>query len=370
METNIGRSLWAVIFAGGGGTRLWPLSRDAYPKQFLKLFGNRTLLQQTYDRTKEIIPPERVFVITTTQAYAREVRRQLPQIPKSQIIAEPMRRNTAMAAALSVVLVEKQDPAGIIVNLWADQLIHDKTAFAKTLVAGAKAAADGRNLVTTGVKPTFPHTGLGYIKKGRLVNLYHGVSVFELEKFTEKPDLPTAKKMVASGSYLWNVGLFIWRVDAIIAAFKKHAQRFYPLIEELREGLGKRDEMGTLRQVYKKAPETSIDYVIAEKARNFLVVSGEFDWTDIGDFSVIWDLLDKDKNGNAILSQGRGQWLGIDTKESLIVAFGKKLVGTVGISDLIVVVKDDSILVAPKSQAQRVKELVNELKKQKKKEYL
>lgn len=368
METDIKRHLIGLIFCGGGGTRLWPLSTNTHPKQFLKIGSlNRTLIQATYDRIVDIIAPQHLFV-TTTADYARMVKKQLPQIPADQILVEPMRRNTAMASVLGLAAISKTYPAAIVANFWADQLIKNKAAYLRALLAGAKAASDGKKLVATGLTPTFPHTGLGYIRKGRLINIYHGVSIFKLDKFIEKPDLGAAAKMVRSGNYLWNVGLFIWRVDAAISAFKKHAPEFYPFIEKLKDAIGTKNETAVLRQVYKAAPQTSIDYAVAEKAQNFLVLQGEFDWNDIGDFQVVWDLSPKDAEGN-VFADG-GEWIGIDTKESLILADEGKFVGTVGVSDLIIVAKDHKILVVPRARAQEVKRLVEELKKRGKRELL
>lgn len=369
MAQDIKKHLVGLVFAGGGGTRLWPFSTNAHPKQFMKFFGSkRTLLQETFDRIKDLIPPERIFVVTTTAAYAKEVRKQLPKIPKKQIIVEPSRRNTAMATALGVAAISKADPAAVIANFWADHRIADKTAYLRTLLAAARAASDGKNLVATGVTPTSPHTGLGYIRKGRLADVYHDVSVFKLEKFAEKPGLATAKKMVSSGSYLWNVGLFVWRADAILSAFQKHAPDFYPLIKKAKEVIGTGKEATVLPKIYKQAPETSIDYAVAEKAKNFLVVQGEFDWSDVGDFAVVWDLSKQDKGGNVFA--GGGEWLGVETKESFILADEGKFVGTVGVSDMVIVVQEDKILVVPRSRAQEVKKLVKELQAKGKRELL
>ena len=357
--------LYALIFCGGGGTRLWPFSREARPKQFLKIKGRKTLIRQTFERVLPIIPVERVFVVTVPE-YTDEVAEELSEIPRSQVLVEPARRNTAMAAGLGVVAISKKDPEAIIANIWSDHLVENETSYRKSLLAAAKAAADGQNLVTTGLPPTHPHTGLGYVKKGRVHDIIDSVEVFKVDRFTEKPKLADAKRMVASGSYLWHVGLLVWKADAFMKGIKKHSPSTYKRLEAIANALGKTGAKAKIIKEYKNAPDMSIDVALAEKAKNFLIVKGKFDWYDLGDFSVLWKIGKKDKAGNyAILEEG-GDWIGIDTTESMILSEGKRMVGTVGLTDMIVVAVGDAVLVAPKSQAQKVKKIVNKLKEEKK----
>lgn len=361
--------LYGLIFCGGGGTRLWPYSRQETPKQFLKVKGKKTLIRETFERLLPIIPVERIFVVTVPE-YTDEVADELAEIPRSQVLVEPARRNTAMAAGLGAVMIRNKDPKAIVANIWSDHLVENETAYRKSLLAAAAVAQDGKKLVTTGLPPTHPHTGLGYVKKGRVYDIIQDIEIYKVERFTEKPVLKQAKRMVRSGNYLWHVGLLVWRVDAFMGGLKKHSPALYKRLTLISKSLGKVNAKEIISKEYMKAPDASIDYALAEKAKNFLVVEGKFDWYDLGDFSVLWQIGKKDKAGNLFLSEDDGEWLGIDTSDSVIISKGKRLVGTIGLADTIVVAVDDAVLVAPKSKAQQVKKIVQWLKKEKKIEYL
>ncbi len=361
--------LYALIFCGGGGTRLWPFSRQERPKQFLKVNSSKTLVRNTFERLLPLIPAERMFVITTP-GYADEVAEELPEIPKSRVIVEPARKNTAMAAGLGAAHIQKKDPKAIIANIWADQLIEKKVAWRKSVFAAAKSASDGENLVTVGVAPTHPHTGLGYIKKDRVHDIINSVNVYKIERFTEKPKLPDAKRMFKSGSYFWHTGPFVWRVDAFMKAVKKHSPATSKRLEAISEALEKNYGKDKIIKEYKSAPDASIDVVLAERAKNFLVVQGIFDWYDLGDFSVLWKVGKKDKNENSVILDNGGEWLGIDTTDSMIISEDNRMVGLIGLTDMIVVATEDAVLVAPKTQAQKVKQIVNKLKEGNKKNFL
>jgi mannose-1-phosphate guanylyltransferase len=361
--------LFALIFCGGGGTRLWPFSRNAKPKQFLKVRGNRPLVRQTYDRVAAFIPNERIFVVTIPE-YTDEVAEMLSEVPRSQVLVEPARKNTAMAAGLGAIAISKKDPQAIIANIWADHLIDDDVKYKKAILAGAAAAANGENLVTTGIAPRYPHAGLGYVKKGRVYDVIDDVDVYKVEKFTEKPKLAEAKRMIASGGYLWHQGTFIWRFDAFMKALEDHSRALYQKLKEISKYYGKDGAKDKVNKVYQDAKDMSIDVALAEKADNFLITEANFDWYDLGDFSVLWQVEEKDSKGNSIILDEEGDFIGIDTQESMIVAEGKKVVATIGLTDMIVVSTPDATLVAPKALAQKVKQIVEEIKKRKKKEFL
>jgi mannose-1-phosphate guanylyltransferase len=316
-----------------------------------------------------LVPLER-FYLTTGYDYRDEVEEVLSEIPRSQVVVEPARRNTAMAVGYGMVVIGLKDTLAIVANIWADQVIQDPEAYRNAVLAGAKAAADGANLVTVGVAPTFPHTGLGYIKKDKVFSTDGGASVFEVEKFVEKPKLPVAKNMVASGNYLWHTSPMIWRVNTFMNAMKIHSKDTYDRLIAISETLSKGGSKDRITKQYLSAPDLSIEYALAEKAKNFLVVEGKFGWRDLGDFSVLWAIGKKDKDGNSALTLREGEWLGIETKESMIISEGKRLVATYGLTDMVVVATDDAVLVIPKSQAQKVKKIVEALKEAKKKEFL
>lgn len=361
--------IYALIFCGGGGTRLWPFSREKRPKQFLKIKGSKTLIKQTFDRVSSFVPVERIFVVTVPD-YTDEVAEMMNEVPRSQVLVEPARRNTAMAAALGAAAIFKKDPTAIIVNIWADHLIPDKDDYKRAMYAGAKAASDGLNLVTTGIKPRYPHTGFGYIKKGELYDSEGGEPVYKIDKFAEKPDLETAKKYLKAGDYLWHQGTFIWRVDAFMEALKKYAKPTYERMGEIIDHLGEVGGKDKIIKAYMAAPDLSIDVAVAEKAPNFLVTEANFEWWDVGDFNVLWNVEDKDKNGNVVLKDDGGEYIGVETKDSMIISEDNRLVATYGVDNIVVVATKDAVLVIPKSEAQSVKKIVEQIKEENKKNFL
>lgn len=361
--------LYALIFCGGGGTRLWPFSKEKRPKQFLKVKGNKTLVRATFERVASFIPVERIFVIPVPD-YRDEVAEMLKEVPKSQVIVEPARRNTAMAAGLGALAISKKDPVAIIANIWSDHLITGQEEYKKALLAGAQVAWQTDNLVTTGIKPRYPHTGLGYVRKGEVHDIVDGVTVYKVEKFTEKPKLAEAKKMIASGSYLWHQGTLIWRVDNFMRALSLHSPDTFVRLEEIGRNWGEPSARDKIEKAYLHAPDLSIDVALAEKAPNFCIVEAKFAWYDLGDFSVLWNIGEKDKEGNSVITSEGGEWLGIDTFESMVISEGKRMVATLGLTDMIVVATDDAVLVAPKALAQKVKKIVERLKEEKKTEFL
>ena len=361
--------IYALIFCGGGGTRLWPFSKDARPKQFLKINGDKTLVRQTFERINSFIPAERTWIVTTPD-YPDEVAEELPEIPKKQVLVEPARRNTAMAAGLGAVAIRKLDPQAIIVNIWSDQLITGQKEHEKAILAGASVAWNGDNLVALGIKPRYAHTGLGYIKKGEVFDVIDGVEVYKVEKFTEKPKKEVAKKMVSSGSYLWHEGTLIWRIETFMRALSQHSPETFKRLEEIAQNLDKVGGKDKIIKIYLSAPDMSIDVALAEKAPNFYTVSGQYEWYDLGDFSVLWQISKKDKEGNSLISLDDGKWIGIDTFDSMVVSEGKRIVATVGLTDIVVVATDNAVLVIPKALAQKVKKIVEKLKEEKSKDFL
>lgn len=364
--TEVVNHLWASILCGGGGKRLWPRSRIKKPKQFVRLFGKETIFQETVERIKPLISPSKILVITNFD-YVDEVREQAPEIPKENIIAEPMAKNTALAMGVATAYAKKKDEKAVVANLPSDHLIKKPANFRKILSVAAQAAAAGNWLVTIGIKPSFPHTGLGYIHaKEKVV----GIRVLKVIKFTEKPSLRKAKMFLKSGQYFWNAGMYIWQVDSGLQAFKAHTPKIGQGLEKIGQAIGTKKEKEVLEQVYKEAEDISVDYAISEKAKNMLMVVGDFDWSDIGDWKVVYDLGKKDKNGNVIIKHGEeGEHLGIDTKNCL-VHFDDELIATVGVENLIIVDAGNLILVCNKGKAQDVKKIVQELKQRGKKKYL
>jgi len=369
-KEEVKKHLFVLILCGGGGTRLWPRSRNKLPKQFSKLISKKSLFEMTVERFEGFVPWERIFVVTTTDDYGQIVQKQAPKIPKKNILIEPMRRNTALAYGLGAVYIKRIDPNAVIVTETADHPIKNIPVYLKNFLTSVQAAAQGDILVTTGIKPEFPHTGFGYIKKGKLWKQFDGQSVCKLEKFTEKPDLKTAKEYLKSGDYFWHASLFVWRADSYLKALKKHEPRAGEAIEAISQAIGTKKEQKVIQEAYEKAPEISVDYAVAEKADNFYMVVGEFGWEDVGNWQVVYELLKKDKDGNAILKFGKkGEFIGINAKNNL-VQFDDQLIAAIGVEDLIVVDAENIILICPREKAEDVKKMVKLLKKRGRLEYL
>ena len=362
--------LYALIVCGGAGTRLWPYSRASKPKQFLAIKGKKSLLRKTFERLTPLLPPDRIYAIITTNEYLDDVQHDLPELKKQQIIIEPLKRNTAMAVGLGSLVIRKRDPEAIVASIWADHLIEDKKAYQDALLTAAKTATGGQYLVTVGVVPQFAHTGLGYIKKGQQIIQSSPAKVFKLDKFTEKPDIQKAKEMLVSGDYLWHTAPLVWRVDTFFNGLKQHSPDTYHRLMEFGQIWGKLFGAGKIRRIYESAPDVSIDYALSEKADNFAVIEGKFDWVDIGDLSVLWGVEDKNSEGNATILKNGGEWLGLETKNSLVINESPRMVATLGLNNLIIVVTDKAILVADKTQSQKVKQVVEALKNDKKIQYL
>ncbi|MFH1840803.1 MAG: sugar phosphate nucleotidyltransferase [Candidatus Shapirobacteria bacterium] len=364
-EKELKKHLYVLVLCGGGGTRLWPRSKQKTPKQFLPdLFGPKTIFAQTIDRALGLVSPERIFVVTNND-YADEVLKQGRIISPRNVIAEPQAKNTAMAMGVGAAYIKKIDPAAIILNFASDQVIGNQEMFAKQMMLAAKAAADNQVIVTVGLRPSYPHTGLGYIEAGKNFG-----EVYRVASFKEKPDLITAKKFLAASNYYWNANLYVWSVTAIWQAFEKLAPKIFNLLKKIYLSLGTAIEQRVLSDAYNQAENISIDYAVSEKANNLLLVPATFDWSDVGDWKVVYDLKNKDKDGNVIENFGRSGWnIAVGTKNCLIES-SERLIVTIGVENLIVVETNDAVVIAAKDKAQEVKGVVEELKKRGKVEYL
>lgn len=368
MEKTLNRHLFAVILAGGGGTRLWPRSTNAKPKQFLRLISDKTMLQETLSRITPLVPPERVLVITNSK-YRAMVEADLPSIPHKNIFAEPEKKDTAMAMGMGAIMASKLDPEAVIINLAADHVVKNENEFRRTMLAAAEAALTGDFLVTVGINPTFPHTGLGYIKIGEKINQPNGLPVYKVTGFTEKPDIDKAKEFLETKKYFWNANNYVWTAKSALEAFKNHLPKTYSELLKLKEALGGKGINQAAEEAYKKVEAISIDYGVSEKAGNLLLVPGDFGWSDIGDWEVVYDLSTKDKMGN-VVDQSRGvPPILIDVK-GCFVCGGKKLLAAVGVEDMIMVETKKAVLIVPKNKAQSVKHIVEWLKEKGMTEYL
>ncbi len=371
LKDNYQDHLYVLIIVGGGGTRLWPKSRNATPKQFLKLFKKRTLTEITAYRLRKLLPWERIFVITTSPDYKREILKEVPEILSENIFVEPARRNTAPAHALGTAYIHKQDSEAVIINGYVDHLIVPESRYLKTIKAAAMAAYSGDWLVAIGIKPSYPNVGYGYIKKGERWRVFEGKTVYRLERFTEKPKLKLAKKYLASGDYFWNAGQYIWRADSFLKALKSYAPKINQGLEKISRAIGTKNEREVIIGEYKRMPEVSVDYAISEKARNFLLLVADYRWTDIGDWKEVWENLPKDSQRNVVIDgqEPGGEIINIDTSDTLIHTDGR-LIAIIDVDDVVVVDTKNALLVCSKSRAQNVKKIVQGLKKKKRKEFL
>jgi mannose-1-phosphate guanylyltransferase len=347
--------MFAIIMAGGVGSRLWPLSRRRTPKQLLPLTGETSLLQQTVARVTPLIPPRDVYIITS-QDHVRDTVAQLPQLPEENVIGEPLARSTAVAAGLATV-VARRDPDEVAIVLPADHFIADAHAFQEALTEAARAAERGY-LVTLGVPPTLPTTAYGYIKHG--ARLHAAVPTALVERFVEKPDAATAREMVDSGDYLWNAGIFVWRVYT----FRQAVERFQPQLAAALDAIGALHRvpgwMSDARDILEKIPAITIDVGIAEPAAaegRMAVVPLDAGWSDIGSWSSLLEALTASTGSNLVAS---GQHLDRGS-ERILVHGGERLVVTVGLRDVIIVDTPDALLVCARDRAEEIKPVLDEI---------
>lgn len=348
--------IYAVIMAGGSGTRFWPKSTRALPKQFLNLFGEKTMIQETVERLSGYIEPEDQLVVTN-ENYIPLVKRQLPSIPDQFIIGEPVARNTAPCVAAAAAILHKNDPDSVMVVLPADHRIENRKDFLQILESAVETAKSEESLVTIGIEPKSPETGYGYIcydEKKEMTK--KGQKVYSVKNFTEKPDQFKAEQFLASGNYLWNSGMFIWKTETILKAFKKYLPEVFKLTEKLENSDLTQED---LNQFYRACPSISIDYGIMEKAETVHVVPADFGWNDVGSWTAVHELSKKDKEGNAT---GNSPVSIHDSSSNLVHSESGKIISLVGVDDVAVVETDDAILVVNLKKAQGVKNVVEDLK--------
>ncbi len=354
-------SLHAVIMAGGVGSRFWPRSRRSTPKQFLDVFGDASLIQNTFARLQPLVQPDHVWVVTNDN-YVEITHQHLPAVPEAQILGEPVARNTAPCIALAAAKLLAQDPDATMIVLPADHLIADVGRFHQVLQAAVEAAQAGA-LVTIGIQPTHPETGYGYVqydlegdgRPGEVLPAGAPPAAYPVLTFAEKPDLPTAERFLDAGDFLWNSGMFIWRADAILAAFERYLPAVHKLFAPLADAFGTDGETAAIADAYERSPKISIDYGIMEQAEGVQVVPGAFGWSDVGDWRAVHEIADKDDAGN----RAEGNVILQDTARSYARSSEGRLLVLVGMTDALVVDTGDAVLVCHREQAQKVKDVVD-----------
>jgi mannose-1-phosphate guanylyltransferase len=345
-----------VIMAGGSGTRFWPESRHDRPKQLLNIIGSKTMIRATAERILPEIPFERMMVVTGA-SHARKIAQQLPELAPGMIVCEPHGRNTAPCIALAAYKLFKTDPDGVMVVLPSDHLIGKQEEFREALRIGAEASSRGDHLVTFGVVPQRPETGYGYVHVGAAVLQVDAATLFKVQEFVEKPDHATAQHYVASGKYLWNSGMFIWKIRTIVRAFEIHLPGISRLMERISHALNTPAEPAAIAEVYETIESVSIDYGIMEKADNVLTLPVDVDWNDVGCWTSLGDVWACDDLGNA----PRGNVVIVDS-ERCVVSSPHKLTALIGVQDLIVVDTPDALMICRKDRAQDVRKLQEILK--------
>ncbi|MBN1511481.1 MAG: NTP transferase domain-containing protein [Phycisphaerae bacterium] len=342
---------YAVIMAGGAGTRLWPASRASRPKQLLRLFGGKSLMRESFERVVHVIPPERIAVITGTQ-HVPLVAEELPEILPENLFGEPCGRDTAGAIGLSAAILRERDAEAVVGVFTADHIIGPPERFERAILAGFAAVEQHPEaLVTFGIRPVSPHTGYGYIQRGDEI----GPGVFAVARFTEKPDADTAARYVLDGRYYWNSGMFVWRTDTVLRQLRQHLPECEDGVTRIARSWSgpQRDEV--LSSVYPTLPRISIDYAVMERAPRVLVVEMDCSWVDVGSWAALEAVIAPDAHGNV---PAASRVLHLDAKGTITVSEDDHLIATLGVEDLIIVHTRDATLVAHRSQSQRIKELV------------
>lgn len=360
-------NIYAVIMAGGVGSRFWPRSRERSPKQLMEIVGGRTMIQNAVERLSGFVAPGNIFVVTN-KVQKNVVIKQLPELPVENIVGEPIGRNTAPCIGLAAMYVRRLDPDGVIVVLPSDHIVGDEKEFRRVLEVGVDVAYENSSLITIGIQPTHPETGYGYIQivdddSGKQRTLPPGV--FKVKTFAEKPNLATAQKFVESGDFFWNSGIFIWRADVILKEIKRSLPELFDHLMSIEPSLGTPLLEQSLELAYGLIRGISIDYGVMEKATNTYVIRGNFGWSDVGSWDEVYRLSAKDEHGNSI----HGKVISFNTKNSYIHS-GDKLVATVGVDDLIVINTGDALLICKRGSSQDVKEIVDHIRRKQMNDYL
>ncbi len=348
---------YAVIMAGGIGSRFWPMSTTEFPKQFIDMLGTgKSLLQQTFSRIATFIPEANILILTN-ERYKELVLKQLPLISERQLVLEPAMRNTAPCILLAALKIAKWNPEAKMLVAPSDHWIEDEAAFAKDVITGFKAIDTTDRLVTLGITPTFPNTGFGYIEVGNAITSETGLC--QVTQFREKPDYETAKAFIAAGNFLWNAGIFAWSVSGILQAFNDHLPKMAQLFMEGNSCFNTDSEAAFVKENYPLAENISIDFGILEKSDAIYVIKANFDWNDLGTWGALHDKITDTPDENAVV---RAVAHIREASGNMILSEKEKLIVVDGLKDYIIVDKEESLLIFPKQKEQEIKQLLAELK--------
>jgi mannose-1-phosphate guanylyltransferase len=358
---------YAVIMAGGGGTRLWPVSRKQSPKQMLRIIGNQSLFQLAVERLRNLFPAERIFVITLAEQ-AVALHTECPELPLENFLIEPAPRGTASVVGLAASFIKRKDSEGVMAVLTADHIIENKILFQQLLSAAFDIARDNY-LVTLGIEPTYPSTGYGYIESGKLLEGKYEISPHEVKRFIEKPDEQKAKQFLSEGGYYWNSGMFIWKVERILEEFDLQMPVLKGTLDLLYSVMGSPGYDELLKKEWPSITPQTIDYGIMENAAQVVVLPAKgLQWSDVGSWDSLLDFLERDDNGNVIIGDKQ---VTLDTKNSILYqSKSNRLVVTIGLEDIVIIDTKDALLVCKRGETQKVRKIVELLKQSKMQEYL
>jgi len=350
---------YAVVMAGGKGTRLWPAARSSSPKQLQRLIFDKPLIAETVDRLAHVYQPDHILIVTARE-YADSIRGILTDLPEENIISEPVGRNTAAAIALAAFQIAREDRNGVFAVFPADHVILKPENLYRALDFANSLALEHR-VVDIGVPPSHPETGYGYIELGEELARQDGLEARTVTRFVEKPDLERAQEYVRAGNYIWNSGMFVWRAGEYLAALEQHLPDTYRRLKPPLES----GDWSELEEAYRHIQDISVDYAIMERVSDVIALPVDFGWRDIGDWAALYDMMEHDADGNAVA----GRHASLDTRDCLLVS-QHKLIATIGLRDLVVVDTDDVLLVMPRDRAQDVKQLLDRLKETGRDDYL
>jgi mannose-1-phosphate guanylyltransferase len=350
--------LYAVIMAGGSGTRFWPLSRSSTPKHVLTIVSGKPLLAECVERFKGSLPPERIIVVTTAEQ-ASSVREILPQLPAENIVSEPVGRDTAACVGYAAAIVRHREPEAVMAVLPSDHVISPARRFLESLSAAEQLALKGEGLVTFGIVPSWPHTGMGYIHRGEPLDPVNNFRVFRLKRFREKPNLELARQFIDTGEYFWNSGIFVWKAATILAEIEKHMPEHHRLLSNIAAALGTPREREVVEENYPKFQRISIDFGVMEMARTVFVIEADYEWDDVGSWVAVPKHHPLDLHGNTVLADFEG----VDTRDCIVVGERGHLVTAVGVEKLVIVHTPDATLVCHRDSTGDVKKLVERLRK-------
>lgn len=349
------KNYYAILMAGGVGSRFWPVSTEDFPKQFHDMLGTGdTLIQKTFHRLAHLIPKENIYILTN-ERYNNLVLEQLPEVTQKQVVLEPAMRNTAPCILYASLKIQKENPDAVMIVAPSDHWIEDEATFSKNVKQAFDFCESNDALITLGIQPTFPNTGYGYIEFDNASSQ----AIKSVNQFREKPDYETAKQFIAQGNFLWNAGIFMWSAKTVINTFKNSQPKLYELFESGILAYNTENESDFIKENYPKAENISVDYAIMEKSDNVYVISAEFDWNDLGTWGSLYDKLDKDEDGNAVVNS---RTLTEDASGNMIRTKNNKIVVVDGLKDYIIVDKDEVLLIFPKAKEQDIKKTLQNVK--------